>query len=83
MRFTVVYTRLAESQLAALWLKATDRKSVEEAVNRIDRELTENADTKGQDFGGRYRLLSIAPLQALFEVRSSDRVVEVVALKKR
>jgi hypothetical protein len=40
---------------------------VEEAANRADIELENDAERKGQDFGGRYRLLSIPPLQVLYQ----------------
>ena len=42
-RYTVVWVRSAQDELAELWLEAADRNAVTTAAQAIDQELGENA----------------------------------------
>ena len=80
-RYTVTWTRAAEDQLAEIWLRASDRKVVNAAQNRIDNELAKDAGRKGTEVAEGLRELTVPPLKAFFEVHEMDRRAEVTALK--
>jgi hypothetical protein len=42
MRYTVVWTKMADGHLANLWIQASDRQAVADAGNRIDVALRED-----------------------------------------
>lgn len=69
-RYTVVWHRLAEEELADIW----NRAAVASAANSIDTAIAVNAQQKGNSVSSRSRELTIPPLQALFRVRTNDRI---------
>ena len=77
MKYMVIWTKNAQDKLAELWLNAVDRKAVEQAANQIDLILTRSPETKGQDFYGD-RILTIAPLNVVFNVETQDLRVQVI-----
>jgi plasmid stabilization system protein ParE len=80
-RYTVIWLKVAESDLAQIWIDATNRKAVEEAANAIDHELANDAQRKGRPVSeGLYRLYK-SPLHILFTVLVADCVVEVVSVR--
>ncbi|MBC7855311.1 MAG: hypothetical protein IAF94_17930, partial [Pirellulaceae bacterium] len=42
MKYTVIWEPDAANELARLWLDSTDRQTVADAANEIDRLLSEN-----------------------------------------
>ena len=80
-RFTVVWRRSAQDELARIWLAATDRRSITAASDRIDAALAVDPEDAGSDFWNEFRELKIDPLGVIFGVRDLDRIVEVVAVK--
>ena len=80
MRFTVLWTPAAESQLAALWLIASDQLAVTMAANTIDRRLARNPESQGEALFDTVRLMAIAPLAVEFEVLDADRLVYVLSV---
>ncbi|MCI0458142.1 MAG: hypothetical protein L0Z62_14355 [Gemmataceae bacterium] len=81
-RYTVTWTRVAEDQLAEIWMQASDRGAVNAAQNAIDDELAVDAEQKGTEVVEGLRELTIPPLKAFFEVEEMDRRVQVSALKR-
>jgi plasmid stabilization system protein ParE len=79
-RYTVVWHRLAEEELADIWNQAADRAAVASAANSIDTALAVDAQQKGNSVSSRSRELTIPPLQVLFRVRINDRIVEVFSV---
>jgi hypothetical protein len=79
MRFTVVWSLIAEDQLAELWVNATDRNAVTLAQHQIDQLLRVDPDTQGAAFFGD-RILVVAPLTVVFSINVMDMqvVVEMV-----
>jgi hypothetical protein len=51
MIYTVVWLQLAEQELADVWLRASDRRAVTQAANRIERGLRRDAHLQGQQSG--------------------------------
>jgi hypothetical protein len=80
MKFTVVWTPLAESQLAALWLSATDRAAITAAADQIDRMLSWNAHLHGESRSGKLRIAVVEPLGVEFEAIPDDRMVRILAV---
>jgi len=74
--YTVVWTAKAQGQLAALWLRATDRRAVTRASHNADQLLRRDPETRGEEFFGD-RLLVEPPLQVVFSIHPDDRQVEV------
>ena len=77
MRYTVVWTDAALSELARVWMQAADPAAVRAASDEIDRQLARDPETQGVEFYGD-RLLVITPLHATFAVRLDDREVVVL-----
>lgn len=79
-RFTVVWDPAIENQLAELWIRRSDRYAISRAADRIDLELSTDAEDKGHPVGDRLRVLLVTPLDVLFEVLPDDRMVRIVDL---
>ena len=76
-RYTVTWVPNAQDELAQIWLDAPDRQAVTAATHRIDRELAEDAPTKGTEVSEGLRELIVPPLKVLFTASEADRLVVV------
>lgn len=76
-RFTVVWRREAEEELAKLWLQATDRAALSSASVAIDRTLANDPAEKGADIGQGLFTLILAPLVVVYSISDDDRMVRV------
>jgi len=76
-RYTVVWHKIAEDNLARLWLTTSDRKLITAAANEIDRQLRIDAEFLGETVEDNTRQLVVPPLVAMFRVREADCVVEI------
>jgi hypothetical protein len=81
-RYTVVWVASAQAELADEWLGATNRNAVTGAAAAIDRELSQDASTKGVEVSEGLRAYFTAKLKVLFAVREDDRVVEVLRVRR-
>jgi len=77
-RYTVVWHDDAQNQLAEIWMNVSDRQSVTLAANAIDRQLADDASTKGTAVEGDLRLAIVPPLRLLFAVSQADRLVRIL-----
>ena len=82
IRYTVVWPKAAQDELAELWIAAQDRDAIASAANSIDAELSENAPVKGVELSEGLRALFAPPVRVLFAVRDEDRVVEVLRVRR-
>jgi hypothetical protein len=80
MKYTVVYTSLADDLLATIWLNAADRQQVADASDRIQSILKWDAHLQGQAHPNRWRVLAVGSLIATFRVEPADRKVTVLAM---
>lgn len=80
MKFQVIWTEDAESDLADLWLRALDRNTVSRASLEIDRTLKFNADQQGESREGNMRVLFCRPLAVNFVVHRDDATAYVIAV---
>lgn len=77
MKFTVVWTDSAASELAAIWNASTDRAEVSNAANSLDASLANDPSSVGESRGGRTRIAIRAPLAILFDCDDDGRIVTV------
>jgi len=80
-RYTVVWPQGVQDELVELWLASADRRAVTAAVDWLDRELAEDAPSKGIELREGLRAIFLPPLRVLFAVREPDRVVEVLRVR--
>ncbi len=80
MRFTVVWAKDAEGELAEIWMQASDRLAVNAAATALDAELAVDPGTKGFPLSEGLRRLTVPPLHAFFEVHEDDRLVRVTGI---
>jgi len=81
MRYTVVVEKSAENQLARLWASAADRQAVADAFDRIERELADDAQTKGTPLSI-FRRYSETPLEVLYHVDPGDCMVRISQVRR-
>jgi hypothetical protein len=73
MKFTVTWTAAARSQLAEIWLNASDKERITESVRAIERLLARDVEDAGESRVVDIRILIEAPLAIYFDVRPLDR----------
>ena len=83
IRFTVVWPQSALDELAGIWIASSDRSSVTQAANQIDRELADNPQAQGLELSEGIRAYYRQPLRVLFAIREDDRIVEILTVKRR
>ena len=76
--YTVRWKRTALDKLTELWLDATDRVAINNAVEEIDRLLASNPHEAGESRSGDIRVLFCQPLGAFFEIDDARNVVHVL-----
>jgi len=81
-RYTVVWLRSAQDELADLWTDADDRSAVSSATNAIDVQLSEDAHQKGIELSEGLRAFFVPPLRILFAVREDDYLAEILLVRK-
>ncbi|MBI1904441.1 MAG: type II toxin-antitoxin system RelE/ParE family toxin [Planctomycetia bacterium] len=82
MRYTVVWLKRAQDELAEIWINARHRNAIAAAAYAIDVHLQSDAATKGVEVSEGLRQLSAPPLRILFSVSDDDRLVEVAAVRE-
>jgi hypothetical protein len=80
MRYRVAWTASAQEHLAEVWLASGQRQSVTSAAARIDAELREDPETKGESRRAGVRVLISRPLGVEYEVTAEDRTVYVLSV---
>ena len=80
-RYTVIWLQDAVDELGEIWLASTDRNAVTAASAEIDRELADDAETKGKPLSEGLRVYDAPPIRAVFSVSDPDRRVEVAGVR--
>jgi hypothetical protein len=75
--YTVVWHKVALTELAQIWTECEERSEVTKATKRIDAELSNDPEIKGADFHG-YRLYADWPLRIFYSVLAQDRMVKIL-----
>lgn len=83
MKFTVVTSKVAEYQLAELWIEASDRACVSYAFDRIESLLKVNAHLRGRSHPSGWRVIALSPLVVTFRVSEDDRLVTIMSVFSR
>lgn len=81
-RYTVVWVQGALDDLAELWTSHVDRTAIAAAADALDRILAEDAPDKGTELREGLRVLVVAPLRVIFDVREADRTVEILRVRR-
>jgi hypothetical protein len=77
VKWTVVWLPEAQRDLADLWLAATDRQTVRDAADWIDKALARDPDRTGI-IAADGRFLERVPLAVAFEILPDDCLVRVL-----
>jgi hypothetical protein len=77
MNYTVVWSTVAQNDLAQLWVTAPDRAAVTAAANRIDQLLRRDPHAQGESRFESSRILVEPPLAVYFRIDDPDCLVEV------
>jgi hypothetical protein len=81
MRFTVLWSPLAERQLMTIWSDAADRREeVTRAAEAIDRMLRDDPQDIGRPYDGD-RIWTTRPLSVVYSIDEGDRKVKVLVVK--
>lgn len=78
MSYAVVWRPIAELHLAELWVGKPYRQSITNAANLIDSQRSSAPHKHGHLRTHETRVLIVAPLAVLFEIKEPDRVVAVL-----
>ncbi|MBI1902894.1 MAG: hypothetical protein HYS13_17495 [Planctomycetia bacterium] len=78
MNYTVVWSSVAERELANLWLNAGDRDVITRAAYAMDKELRADPENAGESRSEGRRIVFAAPVAAVYFVFEDDRRVEVL-----
>ena len=81
MRYTLTYRPSAKDELAELWLNASDRNSVTDSSNLIERALRDDPDRKGEQVEGWLRKIAAAPLVYYYVVSPDDCLATVWSVR--
>ena len=82
MKYTVLWKRSAEDELATLWLAAKDRSSTTAAVHLLDSVLKYRPQSAGEPRSGAARIAILGPPAVTFEILEEDRVVSVLSVRR-
>jgi hypothetical protein len=77
MKWTVIWRRPAQDDLATLWIDGPDSASIASAADRIDDLLSVSPLTVGESRGESTRILIEQPLAVLYDFAPDDRLVSV------
>ncbi len=81
IRYTVVWLKESQDELAEIWMAARTRDAVTAAAHLIDQQLSEDAASKGVELSEGLRAFFAPPLRIIFTARADDRIVEVLRVK--
>ncbi len=80
MKYTVVWALEAESELAGIWSDASNRPSIANAANLLDRQLAHDPANLGESRPNGLRIAHHLPLGIRYAVSEEDRLVRVLAV---
>jgi hypothetical protein len=80
--FTVIWLKSARQQLADIWLRANDRKSLSRTVDKFDMALKSNPATIVADDREGLRIATLPGLRIVFTITEDDRLVHVVRIRE-
>lgn len=81
MNYEVVWTPVAEDELADIWVNTPDQAAVTQAAERIDNLLGRFPTTVGESRPPRERILIERPLTVFYEVIEDDKRVRVLRVR--
>ena len=82
MSYNVDWDIPARQTLAAIWIKAANRRAVTAAQARIDRLLAADPLRNGTPLAEGLYVIDVHPLRAVFEVADTHKRVKVVSVSE-
>jgi len=79
-RYTVVWRDEALNELAEIWVQATERIQITNAVDLLDADLSFDPASKGEEMLKGLLIYVAPPIQVLYEVQPQSRSVRVLAI---
>ncbi len=76
-RYTVIWWQAADDELLRLWLASSERSRITDASREIDKLLSSQGNSIGEEVHEGLRVLEVEPLRIQFSVEEEDRVVRV------
>ena len=76
----MLWVPAAEEELTAIWLTSTNRNQVTMSAYEIDERLRIDPENQGESRENERRILVVPPLGVKYEVKSPDRIVQVLAV---
>ncbi|MEX2176118.1 MAG: hypothetical protein WD872_17280 [Pirellulaceae bacterium] len=83
MKYTVVTTTIADYQLAAIWLYASNRQQVADAFDRLEASLKLDAHLQGRHHPDGWRVTAHSPIVITFRVSEPDRLATILSVHYR
>jgi hypothetical protein len=80
MKWTVVWTKDAEDELAALWIAALDQGTLTAAADVIEAHLRRNPYANSESRVERARVMIESPLAVAYDLSDDDCMVTVWAV---
>jgi hypothetical protein len=80
MKYTVIWKKGAEHELALLWLNAPARDEIAKAADEAERLLAANPLDLGESRGGSLRIFFVGQLGFTYSVSPEDRIVSVLRI---
>ena len=81
MNYTVTWEEAAETQLATLWLQATDKSAVAGYIDQMDRVLGRDPKGAGESRNETTRIAFFRPLVVRFHIDETLKIVTVTAVR--
>lgn len=81
MKYTVIWAPEALDELTQLWIDSSDRQSVTDAANSVDRLLQRDPVLRGETHTRSTRIVIIGPLVVIYRVYDDDRMVKLLSIQ--
>ena len=80
MRYTVVLEPSAERDLAEVWMRSRLKHAINQAVDRIDSELSSRPQDCGESREHDRRAFYVWPLGVSYIIQEDDRLVRIISV---
>jgi hypothetical protein len=77
VKYTVIWAKEAEDEVAQHWIEAEVRGVIADAADAIDDLLRRDPHAVGESRDDERRILFVWPLGIIYRVREADRIVNV------
>lgn len=75
--YQVILSKLAQRQLAAIWVSAADRAEITQTEKRIYQALTTDPKSAAREITPGFWLIQDPPLRVYFEINDVHKIIRV------